>query len=130
MSLFNALNVTATGIDAMQTWIDTSSGNLANADDAVPAGSPTYAEQTPVLTPLPDGEGVTVSAVDLGSTSGIEEHDPSSPIANSAGDVSLPSISTSDQLIEVMEAQDGYSADADAFDKAVTAYQAGLQIGN
>jgi flagellar basal-body rod protein FlgC len=136
MSLFDAISISGTGINAMQTWIDTTSGNLANMNDAVAAGQPTYAEQTPVFTPIagsttsPSGDGVAVSDVALGSTVGDTSLDPSSGEANSAGEVSTPNISMSDQLVQLMEAQQSYSADTSALNKAVSAYQSGLTIGS
>lgn len=136
MSLFEAIGITGSGIDAMQTWIDTSSGNIANSEDAVTAGSPTYAEQTPVFTPVPGqtgtgtGEGVEVSGVALGSSTGQLAHEPGNPIADTKGNVSLPNISLSDQLVQVMQAQQAYSADSSALARAVSAYQSGLTIGS
>lgn len=136
MSLFDAINISGSGVSAMQTWIDTTSGNLANMNDAVPAGQPTYAEQTPVFSPIassqasPTGEGVHVTDIALGSTQGLTSSQPSNPIASSQGLVSTPNISLSDQLVQLMEAQQSYSADSAALSKAVSAYHAGLTIGS
>lgn len=135
MSLFEAIGITGSGIDAMQTWIDTSSGNIANSEDAATPGSPTYAPQTPTFSPLPaqvgssTGVGVQVSGIAMGSTAGQIAHEPGNPIADAQGNVSLPNISLSDQLVQVMQAQQAYSADTSALARAVTAYQAGLTIG-
>ena len=135
MSLFDAIGISGTGISAMQTWIDTTSGNLANINDKVAAGQPTYAQQTPVFTPVsgssasPTGDGVAVSNIALGSTAGETALDPTSGVANSQGQVSTPSISMSDQLVQMMEAQQSYAADTSALNKAVSAYRSGLTIG-
>lgn len=136
MSLFDALGISGSGIDAMQTWIDTSAGNLANVNDAVTPGKPTYAEQTPVFSELPaapgedSGNGVIVSSIALGGTAGQIEENSGSPAANAKGEVALPNISTADQIEQVLEAQQAYSADSSALNKAVAAYQSGLTIGS
>lgn len=137
MTLFGALSIAGSGIDAMQTWIDTSGGNLANANDVARMSSPAYASQTPVLTPVVSGipgfggagEGVTVSAIQLGSTAGIVQVDPNSPLANAQGEVRVPDVSMSQQLVNLIAAQEGYQANTSVITRAQAAYQAGLSIG-
>ncbi|HWD24984.1 MAG TPA: hypothetical protein VG368_05940, partial [Acidimicrobiales bacterium] len=123
------------GVDAMQTWIDMASGNLANSEDAVTPGTPTFAEQIPTFAAKstvggPSGEGVEVTGVTLGSSAGVVEHDPTNPVADASGDVALPNISTATELSGIMRAQDGLQADTSAMSKAVSAYRAGLTIGS
>jgi flagellar basal-body rod protein FlgC len=136
MSLFDALQISGSGVNAMQTWIDTTSGNLANANDTVVAGQPTYAEQTPEFTPLvpspssSTGEGVQVSGIDLGPTNGELGAGLSPAEATAAGAVVAPDISMSNQFVELMEAQNSYAADTSAMNKAISAYQSGLTIGS
>ena len=137
MSLFGALSIVGSGVDAMQTWIDTAGGNIANANDVTSTNQPAYAAQTPVLAadPVPMGssgvgQGVTVTGIALGSTAGLLQHDPGSPLANVQGNVRVPAISMADQLVSLIEAQDGYQTDTNAMQRAVTAYQAGLTIGS
>lgn len=135
MSLFGAIDTGGTGVAAMQTWLDTSAANIANADDQVPAGSATYAEQIPIFSEIADGtsggggDGVSVT-VASGSDAGTIVPDPGSQLANAAGEVAQPSYSLSDQLVNLIQAQEGYQADAAAIAKAQTAYQAGLGIGS
>lgn len=137
MSLFGALPIAGSGIDAMQTWIDTSGGNIANANDVTPTSQPTYAAQTPVLTadPAPAGsdgigQGVSVTSIALGSTAGVLQQDPTNPLADAQGNVRTPAISMADQLVSLIEAQDGYQMDTATLQQAMSAYQAGLTIGS
>lgn len=137
MSLFGALSIAGSGVDAMQTWIDTSGGNLANANDVTSTNQPAYATQTPVLTADPAamggggmGQGVSVTAIALGSTTGLLEHQPGNPLADAQGNVRVPDVSMSDQLVGLIEAQDGYQADTTVMQRAQAAYQAGLTIGS
>lgn len=134
MTLFSALNIAGTGADAMQTWIDTSGANVANANDVVATNKPAYAEQTAVFTPISaaipgqPGEGVATTVTE-GSTAGIVAYEPNSPLADNKGDVKLANVSLSDQLVGLIQAQNGYQANTDVMSRAVAAYQSGLTIG-
>lgn len=137
MSLFGALSITGSGVDAMQTWIDTSGGNIANANDVTSTNQPAYAAQTPVLMADPAamgsdgvGQGVSVTAIALGSTAGVLEHQPGNPLADARGNVRIPDVSMAAQLVGLIEAQDGYQANTAAMQRAQAAYQAGLTIGS
>jgi flagellar basal-body rod protein FlgC len=134
MSLFSAIGTAGSGIDAMQTWIDASGANVANAEDQAPTSQGVYAEQTaefaPVSSGLPGspGGGVTVS-VAVGSSAGMIESDPESPLADSKGDIRVSSVDLGNQLVQLIQAQDGYQADSDVISRATQAYQSGLTIG-
>lgn len=134
-SLFSVLGIAGSGVDAMQTWIDTTGGNIANANDISPTSQGTYAEETTVLSPagslLPGqtGEGVGASVV-LGSNAGTIAYDPSNPLADSKGDVRVADVSLSGELVNLIQAQDGYQADTSVLQKAISAYQSGLTIGS
>ena len=132
--LFSVLGIAGSGVDAMQTWIDTTGGNIANANDTVAVNKATYAEQTTVLSPaalVPGQPGVGVSAsVTLGSSAGIVAYEPRNPLANPQGLVRVPNVSLSNELVNLIQAQDGYQADTSVLQKAVAAYQAGLTIGS
>ena len=132
MSMFSSIDISRTGVDAMQTWIDTSAGNIANADDATSTAKGTYADQQAVFTPVGTagsaGAGVAVS-VTAGGTAGTVLPDPTSPLANASGEVRRPAVSVSDELVNLMQAQDGYQANTSAISRATAAYQAALTIG-
>jgi flagellar basal-body rod protein FlgC len=132
MSMFSSIDISRSGVDAMQTWIDTSAGNIANADDATSTANGTYADQHAVFTPVGTagsaGAGVAVSVTGT-DTAGTLTPDPSNPLANAAGEVRTPAVSVSDELVSLMQAQDGYQANTSAISRATAAYQAALTIG-
>jgi flagellar basal-body rod protein FlgC len=136
MSLWGALSIAGTGADAMQTWIDTSAGNVANMNDQAPLGGTVYGEQTPVLAPITPtpltggtGDGVEVARVSVGTTTGVVEYQPTSPLANGQGDVLVPNVDLADQMVGMIAAQESYQADTVMMQRAQTAYTAGLSIG-
>ncbi|MGH9082508.1 MAG: flagellar basal body rod protein FlgC [Acidimicrobiales bacterium] len=149
MSMFGALPIAGSGAEAMQAWIDTSAGNVANMDDPAPVGTPTYGEQTPVLTPVGSagapgvpgvpgaagpaqsaGTGVEVSRIVEGSTAGVVAYEPTNPLANGQGEVLLPNVSLGTQLVGMIQAQETYQADTVVMARAKDAYTAGLAIGS
>jgi flagellar basal-body rod protein FlgC len=135
VSLFGAIDTSGTGVDAMQTWIDTDAGNIANANDAVSPGQTPYQEQEAVFSPTSqsataDGQPGVQVAVDEVSSPGQLETDADDPSIGKNGEIVMPAVSISDQLVGLIQAQEGYQADTSAISRALTAYQAGMQIGS
>ncbi|MDA8317832.1 MAG: hypothetical protein M0010_22105 [Actinomycetota bacterium] len=136
MSLFPALSISASGADAMQTWIDTAAGNVANMNDAARVGSRVYAQQTPILQPVAGPavagvatEGVNVARVALGTSVGITTYEPTSPLANGGGEIALPNVTLAEQMVGMISAQESYGANTAMMAKAQIAYNAALAIG-
>ena len=132
MTLFPALDISASGIDAAQTWIDTTGGNIANADDVSPTSESAYETQTPVFSPVAidgtAGEAVEVSTVDLSGAAGQVVHDPGSALADSQGDVRQSDVDLASQMIDLVAAQEDYQSNATAFESAMTAYKSALTL--
>lgn len=133
MNLFGSIQISGSGLDAAQTWINTSAGNVANMNDVSSLSEPAYQQETPIFepitTPTGEGEGVAVTSVDLGSANGIVAYDPSSPLANSQGMVREADVSTGQQMVDLISAQNDYQANVAALQRAQTAYQSALTLG-
>lgn len=134
MSLFGALDVSGSGINAAQVWINTTAGNIANANDTAPTSSGVYATQTPyfqaVGVPGQVGDGVQVTSVQLGSNAGTIAYEPDNPMADSQGDVRVANVDLGSQMVGLITAQEDYQANASALSHAKQAYQSALTIGN
>jgi flagellar basal-body rod protein FlgC len=134
MTLFGSLDIAGTGINAAQTWLNTTAGNIANMDDVTPMDEATYGVQTPVFVPSGAvgqiGDGVSVAGISEGDTAGIVESDPSSPEANSQGEVRTPDVQLGSQMVDMIQAQTDYQANASVFADAKTAYQSALTLGS
>ena len=132
MSVFGSLDISGSGINAAQTWIDTIGGNIANANDVVPTDEAAYRTQTPVFTPVQEqgspGEAVDVSAIDLGSSTGEVVPDPENPLADSKGDVRESDVDLASQMVDLVQAQEDYQSNATAFGQAVTAYKSAITL--
>ncbi|MGC8513165.1 MAG: flagellar basal body rod protein FlgC [Acidimicrobiales bacterium] len=134
MSLFSALDISGSGINASQTWINTTAGNIANANDTVSTNSPVYATQTPFFQAIGQlgqvGDGVAVTSVQLGSSAGVVQYQPNSPLADSQGNVRVANVDMGSQMVDLITAQTDYQANASALASAKTAYQSALTIGS
>ncbi len=134
MSLFGAIGISGSGIDAADAWINTAAGNIANANDAVPTSSAVYGSQTPVFTPVgvagQVGEGVAVSSYQLTGTAGTVEYDPSSPMADRNGDIRVANVDLGAQMVGLIQGQEDYQANASALSHAKQAYQSALTLGS
>lgn len=134
MSLFGALNISGSGIDAAQAWINTAAGNIANANDVVPTSESVYGQQTPIFTAEGTlgqvGDGVQVSGYDVSDTQGLVEYEPDNPMADQQGDVRVANIDLASQMVGLISAQTDYQANASALSHATQAYQAALTLGN
>ena len=133
-SIFGALSISGSGIDAADKWINTVAGNIANANDTAPVTSGVYASQTPVFTPITStgqiGDGVEVSSYQLGSSAGHIEEDPSSPMADKNGEVRVSDVDISAQMAGLIAAQEAYQSNASALSHAKQAYQSALSLGS
>jgi flagellar basal-body rod protein FlgC len=134
VSIFGALDISGSGINAAQTWINTTAGNIANANDAVATTSPVYATETPFFQAVGQagqvGSGVAVTAVQLGSTAGTIQYQPNNPLANAQGNVRVANVDMGSQMVHLIAAQTDYQANASALASAKVAYQAALTIGS
>jgi flagellar basal-body rod protein FlgC len=135
MSLFGALPIATTGIDAAQTWIDAIGGNIANANDSGPTSQGTYASQyvdaSPVASSEPNGVGQGVSTnVVLGSNVGTVISDPGNPQADSQGNIRVATVDLGQQMVDLVMAQTSYQANVAVVNQAKTAYQSALTLGS
>lgn len=131
MSLFGALPVSQSGIEASQTWLDTIAGNIANANDTVATSQRVYQPQTVQVAPAGSGvaPGVDVVTVLAGSSAGTLAYDPSNPLADSRGLVRQSSVDIGQQLATMVMAQNGYQSNVAALNHAKRAYESALTLG-
>lgn len=145
MGLFQAFNISASGMTAQRFRTDIIAENIANVNTTSTAkGTPyrrkivTFTEKD--VTPFSQyysasrnmavGNGVKVSKVSEDySTDFTMEYDPSNPDADENGYVAYPNVNTVTEMTNLIDATRSYEANATAFDATKSMAQAGLQIG-
>jgi flagellar basal-body rod protein FlgC len=145
MGLFDPINTAITGVDASETWLNAVSDNIANMNDVTSTSQGAYQERYVEMQAVPGqaggtgsgsgndgaiGSGVAVTGIALGSPAGVEEYDPTSPLADKNGMVRAANIDLGQQMTNMMLAQRGYEANLATINQAESAYQAalGLQV--
>ena len=145
MGLFQAFNISASGMTAQRFRTDIIAENIANVNTtSTESGGPyrrkivTFQEKD--VTPFSQylstsrnravGNGVKVSKVSEDYESDfIMEYDPSNPDADENGYVSYPNVNTVTEMTNLIDATRAYEANATAFDATKNMALAGLNIG-
>lgn len=144
MGLFQAFNISASGMTAERFRTDIIAQNIANVNTTSTKGGTPYRRK---IVTFPRkchtfsqiyssskkaavGNGVKVSNVTSDySTDFIKEYDPSNPDADADGYVSYPNVNTVTEMTNLIDATRAYEANATAFEASKSMAQNGLQIG-
>ncbi len=145
MGLFQAFNISATGMTAERFRIDTIAQNVANVNTTrTEDGTPyrrkivTFAEKT--VTPFTQyyesararaaGNGVKVVSVKEDTETELRMvYDPAHPDADENGYVFYPNVNTVTEMTNLIDATRAYEANTTAFNASKSMVQAALKIG-
>ncbi len=146
MGLFQAFDISASGMTAERFRVDTIAQNVANVNTTrTEDGTPyrrkivTFAEKT--VTPFAQyyesararavGNGVKVTSVKEDTeTDFTKVYDPSHPDADENGYVSYPNVNTVTEMTNLIDATRAYEANTTAFNASKSMVQAALKIGS
>jgi len=124
MSLFNAISIGASGMDAQRTRAELITENIANADTTrTPEGGPyrrkdavftTATSQTSFAQALSEFgtpvQGVAVSQIVTDQSDPERRYLPGHPDADANGYVAFPKINPAEEMVDLMSASRGYQA--------------------
>ncbi len=123
MSLFSAINVASTALEAQTVRLNTISSNLANANAVGSDPDALYRAQYPVFeTVYQDAmgmgddvsAGVRVSDVVLSELPARREYSPSHPLADEEGFIYRSSVNSVEEIANMIEASRAYQSNVDA----------------
>jgi flagellar basal-body rod protein FlgC len=145
MSLFQAFDISASGMTAERFRTDIIAENIANINttntgDGEPYRRKVVTFQEKSVTPFSQyfsksrnaqvGNGVKVSQVTEDYTTEFTmTYDPANPDADENGYVSYPNVNTVTEMTNLIDATRAYEANTTAFDASKSMAQAGLSIG-
>lgn len=145
MSLFDSLNISASGLTAQRLRMDIISNNVANVNTTRTAAGgpyqremPVFAERNPKFTipSLEDndvrdrvGNGVQVIGIKKDSAPPRLVYNPEHPDANKDGYVALPNINLVSEMVDMIEATRAYEANVTALNSAKSMASKALEIG-
>ena len=144
MSVFGALDVSATGMTAQQLRMDTISENIANvnttrAKDGKPykrktvlfeeKSYPSFSESLSMANRHNIGKGVKASKIVEDNSEGSKVYDPSHPDADENGYVTYPNVNIITEMTDLIDASRSYEANSTAFNASKSMALKGLEIG-
>jgi flagellar basal-body rod protein FlgC len=117
MSLFTALDVANSGLNAQSYRLNVVASNLANANSAVSSNGQPYRAREVVFAAQPLSG--TTAGVDGVTVAGVVEkpgplklvYDPGNPLANKDGYVAYPNVNPVDEMVNMISASRAYQAD-------------------
>lgn len=122
MSLFSAIDVASTGLDAQSLRLNTISSNLANANTVTGSAESAYKARYAVFQTLYNdalGEsgasaGVEVSDVMTSDLPARREYQPSHPMANEDGFIFRSTVNSVEEMANMVEASRSYQSSVEA----------------
>lgn len=145
MGLFQAFNISASGMTAERFRTDIIAENIANVHTTTTESGGTYRRKIVTfeareVTPFSQffsasrnqavGNGVKVhSVVEDYENDFIMTYDPANPDADENGYVSYPNVNIVTEMTNLIDATRGYEANATAFNASKSLAQTGLSVG-
>jgi flagellar basal-body rod protein FlgC len=129
MSLFNAIAVSASGLEAQRTRAELITENLANADTTRTPGGGPYRRKDAVFSAEPIAQsfssilaeangssldGVSVNEISIDDSEPDRRYLPGHPDADAQGYVAFPHINPAEEMVDLMSASRGYQANVAA----------------
>jgi flagellar basal-body rod protein FlgC len=149
MSLFGALDVSASGLTAERMRMDVTAENLANAQTTQGADGQPYRRKevvlqqaagsfgdalTAAMTPAAGtgadsgARGVQVAGIVQDQTPNRRIYDPGHPDANADGYVEMPNVDSVTEMVDLISASRAYEANVTAMQTAKTMFSKTLEI--
>jgi flagellar basal-body rod protein FlgC len=144
MGLFDAIDISASGLSAERLRMDVTAENLANAQTTRGANGGAYRRKEVVLQQVDGGGFRTALAGAMGSgnrpggvqAAGIVEdqsplkqvYDPGHPDANAQGYVEMPNVNPVSEMVDLISASRAYEANVTAMQTAKTMFSKTLDL--
>jgi flagellar basal-body rod protein FlgC len=142
MSLFDAIDISASGLTANRTRMDVTAENLANAETTRGANGQPYQRQEVVLQQIGGfgaalagamnqttaAGGVQVSGIVSDPTPNQLVYDPGNPDADSKGYVKMPNVNPVTEMVDMIDESRSYEGNVTAMNTSKDMYQKTLDL--
>jgi flagellar basal-body rod protein FlgC len=144
MGLFDAIDISASGLTAQRLRMDVTAENLANAQTTRTPGGGPYRRKTVILQQAGGGfagqlagafggpsgapEGVEVSGIVPDSTPLRRVYDPGHPDADANGYVTMPNVNPVTEMVDLIDASRAYQANVTAMQTTKTAFAKTIEL--
>ncbi len=141
--IFNAMNVSASGMTAQRTRMDVISENIANVNTTRDENGEPYKRKTVVFQENSNASfdnilsnklesyhphGVKITSIVEDTNEGAMTYDPNHPDADENGYVTLPNVNTVTEMTNLIDASRSYEANATAFNASKAIAAKGLEL--
>ncbi len=135
MSLFKVFNVSGSAVSAQSQRLNVVASNLANAESvAGPDGQPYKARQVLFQTQMQGADassaGVRVAAVVEDNATPRRIHNPSHPLADEQGYVTMTNVNAVEEMVNMISASRSYQTNIDVMNTAKSLLLKTLQLGS
>lgn len=135
-SEFNIMNISSTGLSAQRFRIEVISTNIANSETTRTENGGPYRRKVPVFQEVlrniqgrKENGGVMVKSIYEDPSEFRIIYDPTHPDADENGYVKLPNVNIVREMVDMINAQRAYEANATAINTTKAMINAALQIG-
>lgn len=138
MSVFNAMNISASGLSGERLRVDVIAGNIANQKTTRTADGEAYRRKVAVFQEnlVQANDTLTKKVSGLKAVEIVEDdspltpvYDPTHPDANEDGYYYLPNVDPLTEMVDLMVATRAYEANTTAINASKSMYTTALQIG-
>lgn len=145
MSLFDAINVGASGLTANRLWLDVIANNMANANTTRTANGEAYRRKVPLFTEAlrevgfdsdpfseavePEGAGVHAMGIASDTSPFKMVYNPGHPDADNQGFVKMPNVNIVNEMVDMISANRAYDAGVQLSNTAKAMMTKALEIG-
>ncbi|SHH49555.1 flagellar basal body rod protein FlgC [Ferrimonas marina] len=118
MSIINAIDVSASGMSAQSTRLNTIASNLANAESVSSSEAEAFRAKLPLfeshrVNPSDPGLGVRVTEIVESKAPPTAVYSPNHPLADPNGYVYKSNVNTVEQMADMMSAQRSFEANVE-----------------
>lgn len=139
MSLFNIFDISASGLSAQNTRLNTVASNLANAESIASTPEGAYRSRQPVFATTLQGQLADINATASAglSTIGIVEsqaenvaqYQPGNPLANEEGYIYLSNVNVMEEMTNMMSAKSSYQSNIEVLNTSKELLLQTLRLG-
>lgn len=133
MSMFNVFNIAGSALAAQSLRLNTTASNLANADSVTSSNGQPYRTKQVVFEAVPvagkEAVGVRVQQVVEDASAPRVVYEPTNPLANDQGYVTLPGVNVVEEMVNMISASRAYQTNVEMMNTAKQLLLKTLQIG-
>jgi len=135
MSMFNVLDISATGMHVQTVRLNTIASNMANVDSISSNAKETYRAKEPVFQAIMDEEtgrptgGVKIKEIVENKAPLKMEYNPNHPMANKDGYIFRPNVNVVEEMANMLDASRTYETNIEVMNTSKQLLLRTLQLG-